>query len=88
MDNHFSKRELRERLEFTTDVEVARFFGISGSAVSQWGEDEPLPELRQLQAARKRPDLFDPESTVARPGAVAEGSAAETTPAVPVSEAA
>lgn len=59
MEKTLSKRTLRSRLGFTTDAEVARFFRISASAVSQWADDDPLPELRQLQVERKRPDIFD-----------------------------
>jgi hypothetical protein len=32
----WSKRQVRTRLGFQTDAELARFFGISRSAVSQW----------------------------------------------------
>ena len=39
---------VRDRLGVqATDADVARFFGISNSAVSQWPEDEAIPELRQ-----------------------------------------
>lgn len=55
-----TKRKLRALLEVDTDSQVAEFFGISPSAVSQWSLDDPIPELRQLQAERKRPDLFGP----------------------------
>ena len=34
---------------------VARFFGISDAAVSEW---EIVPELRQLQLEMRRPDLY------------------------------
>jgi hypothetical protein len=56
--SQITKRRLRQLLEVDTDAAVAAFFGISGSAVSQWGDDDPIPLLRQLQAERKRPDLF------------------------------
>lgn len=55
-----TKASLRHALGFETDAQVAGFFGITPSAVSLWGEDEPIPELRQLQAQRRRPDLFAP----------------------------
>lgn len=58
MSQTISKKALRERLGIQTDAELARFFGISRSAVYQWPEDEELPELRVLQAFRKRPDAF------------------------------
>lgn len=53
-----TKRQLRERLNVETEAAIAGFFGISASAVSQWDEDAPIPYLRQLEAERKRPDLF------------------------------
>lgn len=54
-----TKRQVREALGFTTDTEVAEFFGVSISAVSQWGgDDSPIPEKRLLQLLRRRPDLF------------------------------
>ena len=36
MTDFWSKRQVRTRLGFRTDAELARFFGISRSAVSQW----------------------------------------------------
>jgi hypothetical protein len=48
--DRISKRELRAALGVETDAEVAAFYDISPAAVSQWGEDAPIPELRQLQA--------------------------------------
>jgi hypothetical protein len=60
---------------------VAAFFEISSSAVSQWGEDAPIPELRQLQAAQREPGRFTPDSIAEmrlrlRSGAAAAGDAA------------
>lgn len=55
MSNSMTKRALRTALGFTTDAEVAAFFEISAAAVSQWGEDAPIPELRRLQFELKRP---------------------------------
>lgn len=43
---------------FKTAAEIARFFGITDAAVGQWGDDEPIPELRELQLRLRRPDLF------------------------------
>lgn len=57
--DRITKRELRQALCMDTDAEVADFFQISASAVSQWGMDQAIPELRQLQAERIRPDLPD-----------------------------
>lgn len=44
-----SKRELREKLGFESDAELARYFEISTSAVAQWDEDGPVPRLRWLE---------------------------------------
>jgi hypothetical protein len=48
-----TKTQLKAALGVKHDAEVAAFFGISASAVSQWPDDEPIPELRQLQAEKK-----------------------------------
>jgi len=54
-----TKKQLRAALgDPANDAEISRFFGISQAAVSQWGEDEPIPERRALAAVFKRPDLF------------------------------
>lgn len=87
-----TKDQLRARLQVRTDSEIAAFFGISPSAVSQWKDDQPIPELRQLQAERKRPDLFGPPDSLARrseaaPDKGAAASAAEA-PVRPVEQAA
>jgi len=52
-----TKRQAREALN-TNDAGLALFFGVSKSAVSQWEEDKPIPELRRYRAAVKRPDIF------------------------------
>lgn len=57
--NRLTKIELRDRLGFTQDAELADFFGISASAVSQWGDEVPVPKLRQFEAERRRPSAFD-----------------------------
>lgn len=56
-----TKRSVKAALEFDTDVELAKFLGISKQALSRVGEDEPLPEGRQWQLRAKRPDLFPAE---------------------------
>lgn len=53
-----TKRQLRAVLEAQTDTALASFFGISPSAVSQWSEEEPIPERRMLQLAVRRPELL------------------------------
>lgn len=53
-----TKARLRDLLGLTTDAQLVEFFTpISASAVSQWGEDEPIPEKRWLWVLVKRPDL-------------------------------
>ncbi|HFK2921329.1 TPA: hypothetical protein ACGY72_002517 [Stenotrophomonas maltophilia] len=58
MTGFWSKRQVRERLGFLTDAELARFFGISRSAVSQWPKDGPIPALRQYILHQQYPNLF------------------------------
>lgn len=53
-----TKTQVKERLGFTTDRELAALFGISPSAVCLWPPDGPIPELRELQLPRLRPDVF------------------------------
>lgn len=52
-----TKRIARERLD-CTDAQLAKFFGITRGAISQWSEDEALPELRQTQLLLRRPTEF------------------------------
>jgi hypothetical protein len=56
-----TKREVKSRLGFDTDADLARFFGIGRWAVGQWADDQPIPEGRQWQVRALRPDLFDDE---------------------------
>lgn len=58
MTEFWSKRQVRTRLGFRTDAELARFFGISRSAVSQWPRDFPIPALRQFILHQRYPNLF------------------------------
>jgi len=53
-----TKAEFRKVMDFKTDSEIAGFFGITASAVSLWGDNSPIPELRMLQAKQRRPELF------------------------------
>lgn len=48
---------------------LARILGITGSAVSQWGED--VPELREFQLRRKKPGWFRVRRTTASEQAAA-----------------
>lgn len=60
-----TKRVVRETLGFTLDRQLAEFFGVGKAAVSNWPEDEPLPDVRQWQARALRPDLFPvPDSSL------------------------
>ncbi|HHA2818638.1 TPA: hypothetical protein ACOFCQ_001181 [Stenotrophomonas maltophilia] len=58
MTDFWNKRQVRTRLGFQTDAELARFFGISRSAVSQWPKDSPIPALRQYILHQRYPNLF------------------------------
>lgn len=81
--DQITKRQLRRALGVEVDSAVAEFFGISASAVSQWGDDEPLPEKRQLQLALHHPDLVRLALAEAQAGDLdrtraADGAAADT----------
>lgn len=52
-----TKRLARERLA-CNDAGLASFFDITPGAVSQWSDDEPLPELRQTQLLLRKPKNF------------------------------
>lgn len=58
MTEFWSKGQVRTRLGFRTDAELARLFGISRSAVSQWPKDFPIPALRQYILHQRYPNLF------------------------------
>lgn len=53
-----TKRAVASALGLQTDADLARYFDVTRSAVTQWGDDEPIPEMRQLQLRLRRPDLF------------------------------
>lgn len=57
MSLDLTKARLRDLLK-VSDAGIADFFGITRSAVAQWPDDEPIPELRQLQVMKRRPELF------------------------------
>ncbi len=60
MSTPLTKAQLRQALGFTTDAQLIEWFApITASAISQWGEHEPIPERRWLFAQLKRPDLFN-----------------------------
>jgi len=47
------------RKHYKTDAEIARLFGISRAAVSQWRNDRPIPRDKMLELKYElRPDLF------------------------------
>jgi len=52
-----TKRALKRAIG-AKDADLARFFSVTPSAVSQWPEDLPLPEIRQWQLRALRPDIF------------------------------
>lgn len=59
-----TKAFYRSKLGYELDSQLAGFFGVSASAVCQWADERPIPEFRQMQAERLRPDLFGPEASV------------------------
>lgn len=63
MDEFWSKQQVRARLGFETDAELARFFGISRSAVSQWPKGYPIPALRRYILQQRYPALFPPDQS-------------------------
>lgn len=69
MNETMTKRSVREALGLTMDKDLAEFFGVGKAAVSNWPEDEPLPDGRQWQARAKRPDLFPVPTCPAPTGA-------------------
>lgn len=63
---NITKRQIKESLGLTTDIEVANFFKTTKQAVGAWGDNEPIPEGRQWQAIALRPDVFgEPSKEVA-----------------------
>ncbi|HCR34828.1 MAG TPA: hypothetical protein DIV57_15825 [Stenotrophomonas sp.] len=63
MDEIWCKRQVRIRLGLETDAELARLFGISRSAVSQWPCDFPIPPLRRYMLQQRYPGLFPAEKS-------------------------
>jgi DNA-binding transcriptional regulator YdaS (Cro superfamily) len=62
-----TKDEIKARLGMTADVELARLFGITDAAVSQW-RNRPIPAARWLQLKHElRPDVFGPASIASSP---------------------
>lgn len=62
---NITKRMARERLA-CNDAGLADFFNITRGAVSQWHDDDALPELRQVQLLLRRPDVFGPVESTAQ----------------------
>lgn len=59
---NITKRLIKERLGFTTDVQIAEFFGVTKQAVGRWGDDDAaIPEGKQWQVRAMRPELFADE---------------------------
>jgi hypothetical protein len=53
-----TKRAVKEALGITSDAELGRVFNLSRRAPHLWPDDEPIPELRQLQLQVMRPEIF------------------------------
>lgn len=61
-----TKQQIKVRLAFTTDLQLAELFDISPSAVSQWPESAPIPRQRWLQLRYElRPDVAWDDQKVA-----------------------
>ncbi len=58
MSEPITKRTLRERLGLKSDAELAAYYQITRAAVAQWGEEDPVPELRLFQAMKRDPMAF------------------------------
>lgn len=53
-----TRQQLMDALGFKTLTELADYFGVTLSAISQWPDDSPAPELRELQARSRNPEKF------------------------------
>lgn len=53
-----SKSSVKAVLGIKSDAELGRLLGVSRKAVWFWPDDDPLPELRQLQLRLKYPAKF------------------------------
>ena len=57
MAPHITKENLRVALRLRNDAALAKFLGVSGGAVSQWGKSKHVPDQRLWQAKSMRPDV-------------------------------
>lgn len=58
---NITKSELKDRLGFSTDVQIAELFGVTKQAVGRWGDDKPIPAEHALRLRYElRPDIFGP----------------------------
>jgi hypothetical protein len=55
---NMTKSKVKQALGLKTDTELARFFNVCNQAVSQWGEQKPIPVRRQLELRLSHPKLF------------------------------
>jgi hypothetical protein len=53
-----TKRIAKRKLGIKSDYAFAKYFECTRMAVSLWGEDEPLPKLRQMLLRARHPDKF------------------------------
>jgi hypothetical protein len=53
-----TKRTVKAALGLEHDSELASLFDITAQAVHQWADDEPIPDLRQLQLQVAFPRKF------------------------------
>ncbi|KAF1016321.1 MAG: hypothetical protein GAK31_01812 [Stenotrophomonas maltophilia] len=57
----WSKYYVRDRLGLQTDSQLAKLFGVSRSAVSQWPRNGMIPPLRRYMLQQQYPMLFPSE---------------------------
>ncbi|WMJ68647.1 Cro/CI family transcriptional regulator [Stenotrophomonas sp. 24(2023)] len=79
----WSKYYVRDRLGLRTDSDLAKLFGVSRSAVSQWPKNKAIPQLRRYMLQQKYPVLFPSggegcASDVATRDAAGSGTAEES----------
>ena len=55
---NLTKSKVKEALGLKTDSELAAHFNVCNQAVSQWGNDRPIPIRRQLELRISHPKLF------------------------------
>jgi hypothetical protein len=60
-----TKAQAKAALGIETDADLARVFEINRWAVGQWGDHDPVPELRELQLRMRYPEKFSGQQSEA-----------------------